>query len=36
VFWGWIVDQKTPDVYDWIGAGVCVLGVSIILFAPRG
>jgi small multidrug resistance family-3 protein len=36
VFWGWVVDQKTPDTYDWIGAGVCVLGVCIMLFAPRG
>jgi small multidrug resistance family-3 protein len=36
VFWGWVVDQKTPDAYDWVGAGVCVIGVCIMLFAPRG
>lgn len=35
VLWGWLVDRKTPDLYDWIGAGVCVIGVSVILWAPR-
>lgn len=35
VLWGWWVDKKTPDVYDWIGAAVCVVGVGIMLWAPR-
>lgn len=35
VFWGWWVDKKTPDTYDWIGACVCVIGVLIMLYAPR-
>ncbi|MGG7621662.1 YnfA family protein [Bacillus coreaensis] len=35
VLWGWGVDKKTPDLYDWVGAGICLLGASIILFAPR-
>lgn len=35
VLWGWLVDKKTPDLYDWMGAGICVLGVSVILWAPR-
>lgn len=35
VLWGWGVDKKTPDLYDWIGACVCIIGASIILFAPR-
>ncbi|KUP25225.1 YnfA family protein [Paenibacillus sp. DMB5] len=35
VLWGWLVDKKTPDMYDWIGAAICVLGVSVILWAPR-
>jgi small multidrug resistance family-3 protein len=34
-FWGWWVDGKTPDVYDWAGAGVCVAGVALIMWAPR-
>ncbi|MDF2557941.1 MAG: hypothetical protein K0R71_1769 [Bacillales bacterium] len=36
VLWGWIVDKKTPDLYDWIGAFICLFGVAVILFAPRG
>ncbi|MCY8930567.1 YnfA family protein [Bacillus subtilis] len=36
VLWGWLVDRKTPDLYDWIGASICLIGVCVILFAPRG
>ncbi|MBD3919218.1 YnfA family protein [Paenibacillus sp. PR3] len=36
IIWGWLVDKKTPDMYDWVGAAVCMVGVSIILWAPRG
>lgn len=35
VLWGWGVDKKMPDMYDWIGAAVCLVGVSIMLWAPR-
>ncbi|KWX81169.1 hypothetical protein AMQ83_35025 [Paenibacillus riograndensis] len=35
VLWGWLVVKKTPDLYDWLGAGICVSGVSVILWAPR-
>lgn len=35
VLWGGLVDKKTPDLYDWIGAGICVIGVAVILWAPR-
>ena len=35
VLWGWGIDKKTPDVYDFIGAFICLVGVSVILFAPR-
>ncbi|WP_379155189.1 YnfA family protein [Paenibacillus sp. sgz5001063] len=35
VLWGWLVDKKTPDLYDWIGASICVIGVAVILWAPR-
>jgi small multidrug resistance family-3 protein len=35
VLWGWGVDKKTPDFYDWIGAFICIIGVSIMLWAPR-
>jgi small multidrug resistance family-3 protein len=36
VLLGWLVDRKTPDIYDWIGAGICLVGVSVMLWAPRG
>jgi small multidrug resistance family-3 protein len=35
VLWGWLVDKKTPDLYDWVGAGICLIGVSVMLWAPR-
>jgi len=35
LLWGWGIDRKTPDLYDWIGAIICVIGVSVILWAPR-
>lgn len=35
VLWGWGIDKKTPDLYDWIGAVICLIGVSVMLLAPR-
>lgn len=35
ILWGWGIDKKTPDIYDWIGAVICILGVSVMLWAPR-
>jgi len=35
VLWGWGIDKKTPDMYDWIGALICLIGVTVILWAPR-
>ena len=35
VLWGWGIDKKVPDQYDWIGATICLVGVSIMLWAPR-
>ncbi|MFE1245416.1 YnfA family protein [Fictibacillus sp. NPDC058756] len=35
VLWGWLIDKKTPDMYDWLGAGICLIGVSVMLWAPR-
>ncbi|WP_139490638.1 YnfA family protein [Brevibacillus dissolubilis] len=35
VLWGWGIDKKTPDMFDWIGSGICILGAAVILFAPR-
>ncbi|CAM5194092.1 Small multidrug resistance family-3 protein OS=Ureibacillus acetophenoni OX=614649 GN=SAMN05877842_10683 PE=3 SV=1 [Ureibacillus acetophenoni] len=35
VLWGWGIDKKTPDLYDWLGAVICLVGVSVMLLAPR-
>ena len=35
ILWGWGIDRKTPDLYDFLGAAICLIGASIILFAPR-
>ncbi|HBV96018.1 MAG: hypothetical protein JL50_05230 [Peptococcaceae bacterium BICA1-7] len=35
VLWGWWVDKKTPDIYDWSGAVICLAGVLVMLWAPR-
>ncbi|GLY09436.1 YnfA family protein [Pseudobacillus badius] len=34
LLWGWLVDKKTPDSFDWTGAFICLLGVAVILW-PR-
>jgi small multidrug resistance family-3 protein len=34
--WGRLVDGFEPDQWDLIGAGVCLAGVLIIFFGPRG
>ncbi len=33
--WGMIVDGFRPDRYDLAGAGLCLLGVAVIMYAPR-
>lgn len=35
VLWGWGIDRKTPDLYDWLGAAICLIGASIIIWGPR-
>ena len=34
LLWGWWVDKKTPDSFDWIGGAICLAGVMVILW-PR-
>lgn len=34
--WGVVMDGFRPDRWDLIGAAVCLLGVLIIMYAPRG
>jgi small multidrug resistance family-3 protein len=34
--WGVLVDKFRPDRYDLTGAALCLLGVVVIMYAPRG
>lgn len=33
--WGMVVDGFRPDRFDLIGASVCLIGVAVIMYAPR-
>lgn len=35
LLWGWWVDGVVPDRFDWLGIGIALIGVGIILYAPR-
>jgi small multidrug resistance family-3 protein len=34
--WLWLIDGIRPTVWDLVGVLVCLCGVAIIMFAPRG
>ena len=34
--WGVVVDRFQPDRWDLIGASLCLVGVAVIMYAPRG
>lgn len=33
--WGMLMDGFRPDRWDLVGAGVCLVGVAVIMYAPR-
>jgi small multidrug resistance family-3 protein len=33
--WGMALDDFRPDRYDLTGAGICLIGVAVIMYAPR-
>ncbi|GLJ13035.1 hypothetical protein SUGI_0203820 [Cryptomeria japonica] len=35
LLWGWAFDSQQPDGWDILGAAVAVVGVCIVMFAPR-
>lgn len=35
ILWGWGVDGVVPDKYDWLGGWIALLGVLVIMYAPR-
>ncbi|MFD6070260.1 YnfA family protein [Amycolatopsis lurida] len=34
--WGMVADGYRPDRYDVVGALICLAGVGVIMYAPRG
>lgn len=36
ILWGWKIDNVVPDRFDLIGGAVAIVGVCIIMYAPRG
>lgn len=35
ILWGWKVDKIVPDKYDIIGGLIALIGMAIIMYAPR-
>ncbi|ABG60567.1 YnfA family protein [Cytophaga hutchinsonii] len=33
--WMYGIEKFSPDIWDYIGVGICLIGASVILFAPR-
>jgi small multidrug resistance family-3 protein len=33
--WGMVVDGFRPDRFDYLGASICLIGVGVIMYAPR-
>ena len=36
ILWGWQVEGLRPDRFDVMGGAVCLVGVAIIMYWPRG
>ncbi|MBW4553822.1 MAG: YnfA family protein [Aphanocapsa sp. GSE-SYN-MK-11-07L] len=35
MLWGWRIDGVVPDKFDWFGSLIALLGVMVIMYAPR-
>ncbi len=35
LLWGWGADGTTPDAFDLVGAAICLIGMAVIMYAPR-
>ena len=33
--WGWLIDDVRPDRFDLLGASLALVGVFVIMYAPR-
>ena len=36
ILWGWKIDNVIPDKFDLIGGFIALVGVIVIMYAPRG
>jgi small multidrug resistance family-3 protein len=36
ILWLWLVEGHRPDRFDLAGGAICLIGMAVILFAPRG
>jgi small multidrug resistance family-3 protein len=36
LIWGWALDGARPDRFDIIGGTFCLVGMAVIMYAPRG
>ncbi len=34
--WGIVADGFRPDRFDYLGAAICLVGVAVVMWAPRG
>ena len=32
VLWGWGIDHRRPDLSEWMGAAICLVGVTVMLW----
>nr|WP_246007496.1 YnfA family protein [Halomonas nitroreducens] len=35
LMWLWLIEQRAPDRWDWLGAALCLVGAGVILMGPR-
>ena len=35
ILWGWQIDKIVPDRLDWVGAAIILVGVMVMMYAPR-
>ncbi len=35
LIWGWALDGARPDRFDIIGGAICLVGMAVIMYAPR-
>jgi small multidrug resistance family-3 protein len=36
LIWMWAIEGFRPDRWDAVGAAICIMGATVILFGPRG